>query len=91
MLQTIADEDKRGRVMSFYAMALMGTAPIGSLLIGSMGSKAGITNAILISGLCMVLAGIWFNFNLKSLRKTIRPIYRIKGILPGLPDHMTIT
>jgi hypothetical protein len=30
MLQTLADEDKRGRVMSFYSMALMGTAPIGT-------------------------------------------------------------
>ena len=27
ILQTITDDDKRGRVMSFYTMAIMGTAP----------------------------------------------------------------
>ena len=31
ILQTITDDDKRGRVMSFYTMAVMGTAPFGSL------------------------------------------------------------
>jgi hypothetical protein len=36
MLQTIADEDKRGRVMSIYAMTLMGTAPIGNLIAGTI-------------------------------------------------------
>ncbi|MEZ6111801.1 MAG: hypothetical protein R3C99_18300 [Pirellulaceae bacterium] len=36
LLQTIVDEDKRGRVMSFYTMAFMGTAPLGSLLAGAL-------------------------------------------------------
>jgi len=34
ILQTIVEEDKRGRVMSFYAMAFMGMVPFGSLLAG---------------------------------------------------------
>jgi len=34
ILQTITEDDKRGRVMSFYTMAIMGTAPFGSLLAG---------------------------------------------------------
>lgn len=38
ILQTITDDDKRGRVMSFYTMAVMGTAPFGSLLSGAMAS-----------------------------------------------------
>src|SRR5690349_14800106 len=32
ILQTIVEEDLRGRVMSFYTMAFLGTAPIGSLI-----------------------------------------------------------
>jgi MFS family permease len=89
MLQTIADEDKRGRVMSFYAMALMGTAPIGNLLAGTIASGIGISFTILICGIITALSGIWFELNRKSLRKYVRPIYINKGILPGLPNDIT--
>lgn len=87
LLQTIADEDKRGRVMSYYAMALMGTTPIGNLLAGSVASGIGIPYTFLSGGMITLLAGIWFQWNLKSLRKTIHPIYRSKGIMPALPDE----
>ena len=30
VLQTIADDSKRGRVMSFYTVAFMGMTPFGS-------------------------------------------------------------
>ena len=41
ILQTITDDDKRGRVMSFYTMAVMGTAPFGSLLAGALAKVIG--------------------------------------------------
>lgn len=85
MLQTIADEDKRGRVMSFYAMALMGTTPIGNLLNGALASGIGISYTFLICGLLTIAAGIWFGMNLKNIRKYVRRIYIHKGILPALP------
>ena len=37
LLQTLVDDDKRGRVMSLYVMAFMGTAPFGSFMAGSLG------------------------------------------------------
>jgi len=89
MLQTIADEDKRGRVMSFYAMALMGTSPIGNLMAGTIASGIGIPNTILICGVITMISGTWFELNRKSLRKYVRPIYINKGILPGLPNDIT--
>jgi hypothetical protein len=85
-LQTITDEDKRGRVMSFYAMALMGTTPFGNLLAGSLASGIGIPLTLLVFGIITGLSGIWFALNLKSLRKVIHPIYVNKGILPGNLD-----
>lgn len=88
MLQTITDEDKRGRVMSFYAMALMGTSPIGNLLAGSVASGIGIPRTLLIFGAVTLGAGIWFSLNLRSFRKYIHPIYVNKGILPGLPNDI---
>ncbi len=36
LLQTIVQDDKRGRMMSFYVMANMGMTPIGCLLLGWM-------------------------------------------------------
>ena len=36
LVQTLVDEDKRGRVMSFYTMAFFGMAPFGSLLAGGL-------------------------------------------------------
>jgi MFS family permease len=88
MLQTIADEDKRGRVMSFYAMALMGTTPIGNLLAGSIASGIGIPYTILIGGAITIISGVWFQLNRKSFRQYVRNIYINKGILPGIPNEI---
>jgi MFS family permease len=88
MLQTIVDEDKRGRVMSFYAMALMGISPIGNLLAGAMASGIGIPFTFMICGAITVLSGIWFGFNLKSMRKYVYRVYINKGILDSLPNDL---
>lgn len=84
LLQTIVDEDKRGRVMSFYMMAFMGTAPFGSLLAGSVAERLGAPTTLMIGGVGCVLGGLWFFRILPELREEIRPIYRKKGILPQI-------
>jgi len=84
LIQTIVDEDKRGRVMSFYTMAFMGTAPFGSLLAGSVAEKIGAPNTLLIGGLGCVIGALWFQRALPRLRQFVRPIYIEKGILPEL-------
>jgi predicted MFS family arabinose efflux permease len=88
MIQTLADDDKRGRVMSFYSVALMGTTPIGNLLAGSVASGVGIAFTLLIGGAITIISGIIFQLNRKSFRKFVRPIYIDKGILPSLPDEL---
>jgi len=74
--------------MSFYSMALMGTAPIGNLISGSIASGIGIPMTFLIAGIITILSGIWFGLNLGSFRRLVRPIYIDKGILPGVPNDM---
>jgi MFS family permease len=88
LIQTIAEEDKRGRVMSFYAMALMGTTPIGNLMAGTIASGIGIPYTLLSGGIITVMAGLWFEWDRKSLRKYIHPIYISKGILSELPVEL---
>jgi MFS family permease len=75
VLQTVVEEDKRGRVMSLYAMAIRGMAPFGSLLVGGAASKIGAPNTLMISGLLCLLGSAMFARKLPALREMVRPIY----------------
>jgi MFS family permease len=81
VLQTIVDDDKRGRVMSIYTMAFMGTAPFGSLLAGSLASRIGAPNTLIICGISCVLGSLIFASRLSSFKGMIRPIYARMGII----------
>jgi MFS family permease len=81
LVQTIVEEHLRGRVMAFYTMAFLGTAPIGSLLAGVIAEHIGSENTILLGGLGCLLAGGWFALRLPRLRDLVRPIYVERGIL----------
>ena len=74
LLQTITDESKRGRVMSFYAMALMGMHPIGNLMAGSIASGIGISYTLMLSGAVTVLIGAWFSLIWKTKLPKINPV-----------------
>jgi MFS family permease len=82
VIQTIVEEDKRGRVMSYYMMAYMGASPFGSLLAGGLAPVIGAAGTVLLSGLGCVAGGLWFWFQMPKLRPVIRPIYQRLGILP---------
>jgi MFS family permease len=83
ILQTIVEERMRGRVMSFYTMAFLGTAPLGSLFAGLLADRIGASMTILLGGVGCVAAGVWFGWRLPSLRALLRPIYVQKGIIPS--------
>jgi MFS family permease len=82
MLQTIVDNDKRGRVMSLYAMSFRGVAPFGSLLAGAAAGLIGASLTLATGGIFCVLGAIYFLINLPKMRALIRPIYIKYGILP---------
>ena len=81
VLQTIVEEDKRGRIMSFYTMAFMGMVPFGSLLAGTLANNIGAPNTVMIGGVACILGSLLFAKKLPSLRRIARPIYVQKGIL----------
>lgn len=85
MIQTIVDEDKRGRVLSFFVMCFMGTAPFGSLISGAAAHRIGAPNTVLIGGICCILAALAFFLKLKNLKKFIDPIYAGKGFISEKP------
>ena len=82
ILQTIVHDDKRGRVMSFYAMAFFGTTPFGSLLAGAVADRYGAPAAIFAGGAACLFGGLAFFRALPAVRKATRPIYVRLGILP---------
>jgi MFS family permease len=75
VLQTITEDDKRGRVMSFYTMAIMGTAPFGSLLAGGLAKFIGTPLTILAGGLSCIIGAFFFYRKLPELRTLVDPIY----------------
>ena len=88
VLQTILDEDKRGRVMSFFTMAFIGMAPFGSLGAGSMAGIFGPRNTLLLgSAGCLIGAAI-FARHLPRIREKVRPIYLRMGIIQEVADGL---
>jgi predicted MFS family arabinose efflux permease len=81
IIQTLVEERLRGRVMAFYVMAFLGTAPIGSLLAGIAAARIGSEYTILFGGASSVAAGLWFASRLPRLRAEMHPIYRARGII----------
>ncbi len=61
VLQTIVEESKRGRVMSFYTMAFMGMAPFGSLFAGTAANKIGAPNTLLLGGAACIIGAFIFS------------------------------
>jgi MFS family permease len=88
VLQTLVDEDKRGRVMSFYAMAFFGTVPFGSLLAGTLAQRIGASNTIGIGGIACVVGAALFFRALPELRRLARPTYVRLGILPEIAEGL---
>jgi MFS family permease len=95
VLQTIVDEDKRGRVMSFFTMAFIGMAPLGSFLGGTIAQRWGAPASVRAAGGLLLAAGGLFAWYFPHLRAHIRPLYVRLGILPevaaGLESAMTGT
>jgi MFS family permease len=85
ILQTIVDEDKRGRIMSFYTMAFMGMAPFGSLMAGGLASYISAPNTVMFGGLCCIVASFLFMRKLPMLRDKVRPVYVARNIIREAP------
>ena len=82
VLQTIVEDDKRGRIMSFFTMAFMGMTPFGSLFAGFLASRIGAPNTLLIGGLACLAGAAAFALKLPALREVARPVYVKMGIIP---------
>ncbi|HZS61443.1 MAG TPA: MFS transporter [Gemmatimonadaceae bacterium] len=83
IIQTLVPEDKRGRVMSYYTMAFVGSAPFGALFAGSLAHRIGAPRTVMVTGAFVLAGSLWFSFELPAVRKIMRPIYQSMGLIPG--------
>ena len=81
IIQTVAEEDKRGRVMAFHAMAAVGTMPIGSLIAGTLAAHLGAPHAVSVSAGCCVLGALLFALKVPMLKAGVRRTYVAIGII----------
>jgi MFS family permease len=81
ILQTIADEDKRGRIVAIYGMCFLGAAPIGNFIAGSVASHIGAPLTLLIFGALGTLSALAFALRLESWRAALRPVYKRLGVV----------
>ncbi len=88
MLQTIADERMRGRVISIYGLAFLGVAPLGSLYAGVAAGRFGAPLTIAAGGVITLAGAAVFFRKLPLLREHVWPIYRRIGILPEVASGL---
>jgi MFS family permease len=86
ILQTVVDDDKRGRVMSYYTMFFIGTAPIGHIAAGWLAAHIGASLTFLVGGAIALLAGVLFLMQMPAFRAQLRPVYVQRGIIPASND-----
>ncbi|MCC3419335.1 MAG: MFS transporter [Microcoleus sp. PH2017_01_SCD_O_A] len=80
-LQTIVEDDKRGRVMSIYTMAFFGVTPFGNLVAGGMANYIGSPNTVILGGIICILGSIIFTRQLPALKNLVRPLYQKMGLI----------
>lgn len=88
LLQTIVEDDKRGRVMSFYSMAFVGSAPFGSLIAGAVAQHAGAPLTLAGGAAGLLAVALTFFRALPALREQVRPLYVERGLLPAESEEM---
>lgn len=77
LLQHVVDNDKRGRIMSLYTIAFVGTVPLSNLFSGAIAQKIGILHTFSLFGALMLCASLVFAQKLKQLNfkeKVTRPV-----------------
>ena len=85
ILQSIVEENMRGRIISIYAMFYAGAAPLGHLAAGWLAGHIGAPRTFTVCGLICAAAALGYGLYLRHLRSHLRPIYVKRGIIPATP------
>ena len=83
ILQTMVDEEKRSRVMSYYTTFFIGVAPFGHFLAGWLAEHIGVQLTFVVGGAISLATGLLFWATRASFRAHLRTVYVSRGIIPA--------
>lgn len=80
IVQTIVDDNKRGRVMAIYTASFMGMSPFGALAAGALADVIGVSAVLTISGTCCALGALMLISQHGRIRGELSQTYARLGI-----------
>lgn len=87
LIQTMAPDALRGRVMSFYSMMLMGMAPFGALIAGAVANRIGAPHTVLLGGIACLAGALIFGLRWPGLRGEARQLILAQAMSSGEPPE----
>ena len=80
LIQALVDEDKRGRVLTYYTFGILGFGPLGALLAGKLADHIDAQTALLACAVLTLGVGILHAFRQKAYDATVPEMLRQKGL-----------
>lgn len=71
LIQNIADDDKRGRVIALYSLTFMGITPLGSLLAGTIAEYIGVPYTVFAFSMVCVVSALIFGKRMNAVVKSL--------------------
>jgi len=90
LLQTMVQDQMRGRVIAVYSMMFMGMAPFGAFFAGAIADRIGAPGTVAIGGVACIAGAAAFGVNLPNIRGKAREMILAQGMTGGAPaEEMT--
>jgi predicted MFS family arabinose efflux permease len=70
LLQTLAPDPLRGRIISVYTLVAIGFSPLGAILAGGIGDTLGVEAALVLGGVVCLVGALVVGVALRGLRET---------------------
>lgn len=86
LMQSLAEDELRGRVVGIFLMLAIGLVPLGSLALGALIEWIGERPALLAAGLGGLAAALWFIRGYPTWRLAVRPLYVRAGLMGPPPS-----
>jgi MFS family permease len=91
LIQSMVRDDLRGRVMSVYAMMLIGMAPFGALFAGALADRVGAPVTVIMGAVACLGAATIFGLRLPKIRDEARRLIVAQQMVGGEPvTEMTV-
>jgi len=78
-------DDLRGRVMSVYAMSLIGLAPFGALFAGAFADRVGAPVTVIMGAVACLGGAAIFGLHLPKIRDEARRLIVAQQLVGGEP------